>query len=59
MDERDRIASAHECDAANDAEAVEAARKLCDPYEVEVWDQVRRVASLGKDGVPIQSMRWA
>lgn len=33
-------------DRANDAAAIEAAKKYADGYDIEVWDRSRRVATL-------------
>ncbi|HEY1749601.1 MAG TPA: hypothetical protein VGG11_22930 [Xanthobacteraceae bacterium] len=50
IDERGHICSVHECEARDDAEAIEVARRFCGAHEVEIWDRARRIARLGKDG---------
>jgi len=46
------VLSRHDCDAPDDLSAVERAKELCNPHEVEVWQLGRLVARLAIDGTP-------
>ena len=40
----------HDIKAAGDLDALDQARKICGPHEVEVWEQARFVARITADG---------
>jgi hypothetical protein len=44
------IAMRHDYDACDDLTSLERARELCGEYEIEIWQGVRFVARVAKDG---------
>lgn len=53
LDDRNVIVRRHHHLADDDESALEAARKFCGDYGIEIWVGTRRVARLGKDGEAI------
>jgi hypothetical protein len=46
IDEDDRVASYKPVEAESDAEAIEAARRFVDGFDVEVWHLDRKIGRL-------------
>jgi len=44
------ILKRHDFDGANDLAALNEARKICGPHEIEVWERGRFVARIKADG---------
>lgn len=44
------IEKRHDCNAPDDLAALDKARALCGPHEIEVWNGARFVARLAADG---------